>query len=201
MYLSIGEVDTRNLYGLKSLVNEQDMHRSIMSMFEDDRQTEKVLYRKAGRDKDVKVCIQSLRKPDAEKATKAGINLLGVRDLSPRLESLSDGDSLRINVLLSPSKSEKREYDRRSKRYSIEEYSERIEWVKKKLSDNGCVVYTVEEAPASSIVFAHGNNRACVPCYQYTAKVEIDNKDAFVETVSNGLGCEKAYGLGLIMFG
>ena len=119
------------------------------------------------------------------------------------LEKIEKDSIMCLNMYLSPAKSEKKEGWSRSKRVSIDDADKRLEWVKSKLEQGGCEVPCVDfiqETKVPRIYFSHGKNEAKVPAYDYKVCVKIKDTEKFIDMFKTGIGSEKAYGLGMILF-
>lgn len=204
MYWTIGIFDFANSYHARNAMNnEQDMHRSVMRMFNGTRAEESVLYRIIENGQKYKILIQSENAPNIQEGRKGGIIVTATRCIDEKLEQIQKGSIINLNMRLSPSRTEKREGWTRSKRVGIKKQSGRITWVKEKLEKNGCFVVkggSVTETRTNRVKFAHKENKADVPAYEYRACVQVEDVDKFLDALKTGIGSEKAYGLGLLMF-
>lgn len=163
------------------LVDRHDMHRNIQGFFGTTREAAKVLYRitKDG------IYVSATADPIVPESN--GISVVAAREIPMR----SEGDVLRFNVFTRPYKKVK------GHRIPLIQENERLAWLCKQGKRHGFEIVSVSET-------GHGTVKSIskgfeIEGYYYSGALMVADREKFSSVLENGIGAEKAYGLGLLL--
>lgn len=184
----------------KALADRQQLHRLVMGLFDASRQEAQVLFRCREQGMSISLYIYSSVNVDKSRLLP-GMKLTGNRDLSAWLDGLSLGLVLGFDLLTFPFKKEPVE-GKNSRRRVLRSYEERYEWMERKAEQNGFRIISLQEIPGSQVSAVHNEGEGGAlyfNCYEYQGVLEITDEAAFRKSVEQGIGPEKAYGLGMLL--
>lgn len=197
MYLSRIKLD-RNDPGVRQcLRNCQDMHRSIMKMFNTDRKSAGVLFRLSL--ENMTIYMLSCVEP---KQCVPGMTITGTKDITDFERCISSDDVFDFDILLSPSKKVKEQDVKNSRRRFLRTAEERVQWMERKAEQNGFSIINCQEQKYLTMFCKHSSeNDGKMLCntMRYTGTLTLTDKDKFVSAFKSGIGSEKAYGLGMLL--
>ena len=169
-----------------------ELHRDIQSMFHSTREAKNVLYRIIERDRGYRLYIYSSDRADI-KSAKSGMKYIGDAVMPDIIKKF--GNRCGIDMLVVPTKKTN------GKVRGINNRSERLNWIKRKASENGFTFCECEECGKETLkVNQHSGQMIFdIYAYEYRGEIEIYNIEKFKYCVEHGLGRFKAYGAGLVM--
>ena len=184
-----------------ALTDRQKMHRLLTGCFQNQRSNADILFCSRIKGLVVEVYLYSSI-PVIRKCIPSGIRLAAERDVTFWLDSLKTGMHLSFQIETAPFKKVAEEGIKNSRRRAIVDPEERISWLERKAQQSGFVICTLLESKAERIVVNHSpdkGGRFFVDTFKYTGTLQITDGDSFQNTVKNGLGPGKAYGLGMLL--
>ena len=201
MYLTKIELD-RSYQRIRSAMGDsQQMHRLVTGLFGKSRKEADVLYRVRMSGILGELYLYSVI-PVMEERVLPGMRLTAQRDVTLWLESMKTGDIYRFQLLTAPSKKVACEGTKHSRRRSLREPEERLTWLARKGEQGGFAILSVQETPGEKLSARHTVNDGgmlTVDSFCYTGCLRITDENAFRRTVREGIGPEKAYGLGMLL--
>lgn len=201
MYLTKIDLELSNRTVCAALGDCQKMHRLLNGLFDSSRQDVQLLYRVRGRGRDCSVYLYSSCPIRPEKLLPF-MTLEGQRDLSGWLDTMKPGRRLRFDLLTMPSKKEPQETGKNSRRRILKTEEERLAWMERKAAQNGFALVQMQELETVGFTGKHSQEqggRMSWNAYHYTGILEIRDAEAFRKAMEQGIGPEKAYGLGMIL--
>ncbi len=201
MYLTKIDLELSNRTVCAALGDCQKMHRLLNGLFDSSRQDVQLLYRVRGRGRDCSVYLYSSCPIRPEKLLPF-MTLEGQRDLSGWLDTMKPGRRLRFDLLTMPSKKEPQETGKNSRRRILKTEEERLAWMERKAAQNGFALVQMQELETVGFSGKHSQEqggRMSWNAYHYTGILEIRDAEAFRKAMEQGIGPEKAYGLGMIL--
>ena len=201
MYLTKIDLELSNRTVCAALGDCQKMHRLLNGLFDSSRQDVHLLYRVRGRGRDCSVYLYSSCPIHPEKLLPF-MTLEGQRDLSGWLDTMKPGRRLRFDLLTMPSKKEPQETGKNSRRRILKTEEERLAWMERKAAQNGFALVQMQELETVGFTGKHSQEqggRMSWNAYHYTGILEIRDAEAFRKAMEQGIGPEKAYGLGMIL--
>lgn len=181
-----------------------DMHRTIMSAFgtgleEQPRAQAKILYRiMPSRNGSSTVYLASSSSPNSGSLSKKGFEFTGTRDLEPLKEILVDGSRWRFDLQAVPSKKVPVEGGN-SRRTFLKTADERAEWLIRKGEQNGFRILCYEERGQQKTVGSRNGKKFVFTSMQFSGMLEVIDLELFWRGYLNGVGPEKAYGMGMLL--
>lgn len=177
------------------------MHRNIMKAFEEvqgetARKDLKVLYRIMEEDSDTVVYIQSEATPDWGDIAKGYINC-GVKDISPVVDNLKEGYQYQFSLMCMPSKKINRG-GKNSQRTLLKTEDERLNWLKSKGVQFGFNIIWCNEK-LQQTQFLNRGGKWMFGSVEFRGVLKVTNKDNFTKAYREGIGPEKAYGMGMLL--
>lgn len=201
MYLTKIDLELSNRTVCAALGDCQKMHRLLNGLFDSSRQDVQLLYRVRGRGRDCSVYLYSSCPIRPEKLLPF-MTLEGQRDLSGWLDTMKPGRRLQFDLLTMPSKKEPQETGKNSRRRILKTEEERLAWMERKAAQNGFALVQMQELETVGFSGKHSQEqggRMSWNAYHYTGILEIRDAEAFRKAMEQGIGPEKAYGLGMIL--
>lgn len=208
MYLTRMELDTRKRSTMIALNSPQKLHGAIESAF-DSTERKRKLWRIDNLGEKTYILLLSEDKPDLSNAVRQfGISGAGsdfeTRDYSPLLERIQDGSVWHFKLTANPtvSSSQKCKTGERgnvkahiSEQYQVKWLLDRAEKYGFALDENEFCVTGVKW-----YIFRKGTerNRVSILSVTYEGTLKVTDKEVFRNTLINGIGREKAYGLGML---
>lgn len=163
------------------LIDRQDLHKNIQAFFGASREESRVLYRIT---KD-SIYVTASTAPITTESN--GISVVAVKELTLP----DDGEILRFNLFVRPYKK------REGHRIPLTNEQARLEWLFKQGQRYGFEYITVREN-------GHGTIRSKLKGFEvegfyYSGLIRVIDKDKIADALENGIGAEKAYGLGMLL--
>lgn len=200
MYLSKISLDLRTASARQSLHDCGDMHRNVQKLFSTSREDAGVLYRVYSDKTGSYIYIQSKRAPaETEDSLNNGMRITAIRNISALESSFSKGRRLGFNLLTAPCKKISDGVSKNSRRRILRTPDERIQWLMKKGSDNGFVVLAAEETDGELLYSRKKSNEMYLHTTIFTGLLQISDVERFTQIWRQGIGPEKAYGLGMLL--
>lgn len=199
-------LDLNNPSARQALRNCHDMHRNLMKAFrqaaeEVPRNELGVLYRVSVRKNQVFIYVLSKELPDWMKVAGNGLACVGLKDLSGVEKTIRSGHMLRFNILAATMKKVPVE-GRNSRRIFLKTEEERLNWLEHKASQNGFRLMICKELKQ---VKQYGNktrdglDAMYLQGVVFSGVLKVIDTEKFMNAFENGIGAEKAYGMGMLM--
>lgn len=200
MILTKVNLDLRSPSARQALVDCGDMHRNIQALFGSSREEANVLYRAQKNDAGCTVYILSERAPVFdEESCHNGMICAGSRDTAPLEALFTEGRRFRFDLLTMPSKKESDRTRKNSPRRILRDPAERIAWLERKAEQGGFRVLSVSDEEGETLRAKKPTGTLYLHTTRFTGALEITDPDRFLDSWKNGIGPEKAYGLGMLM--
>ncbi len=199
MYLSRVLLDINSPSVRQSLRNCQDMHKTIMRAFDCSRTEASVLYRVFRTEQSIYLYAQSMALPQWDRIEKNGFHCEKIQDISALEEALQENTILCFSLLACPAKKVKSE-GKNSKRVLLRGEKERLEWLKRQGEKYGFSLLEAHEvAKEEKLSGTKPSGEFFVVGVPFEGVLQISDPALFQEGFKNGIGAEKAYGLGMLM--
>ena len=200
MILTKVNLDLRSPSARQALIDCGDMHRNIQSLFGTSREEASVLYRAQKNDAGCSVYILSEQAPVFdEKSARSGMICAGSRDVTPLEALFTEGRIFRFDLLTMPSKKESDRTRKNSRRRILREPAERIAWLERKAEQGGFWVLSVSDEEGETLRAKKPTGTLYLHTTRFTGALQITAPERFLPAWKNGIGPEKAYGLGMLM--
>ena len=200
VYLTKLVIPLENRTAAEALGDCQKMHRLICSFFGTGRQEENLLYRIRVLRGSIQVYLCSEHPVEALPDT---VRLAGQRDMTKWLNSFAANACFGFDILTCPCrKVHQAERDRNSQRRILREPGERMDWLNRKAEQNGFQIMDVRELEQSHSYGRRSSEKGGalhLDAYHYQGTLRITDPELFRKAVREGIGPEKAYGLGMLM--
>ena len=201
MYLWRIELDLSSPRVRLGLSDRQKLHQLVTGLFGTSRKNADLLYRyKADGAKVMLYLYSSL--PICEEALSREIRLTGGRDVSDWLAGMYAGQVMGFDLLTMPFRKVYDGEHKNSRRRLLRQPEERMDWLRRKAEQNGFAVLSVQEDPAERIYASHAADRGgrlFLDVWRYTGSLQITDAEQFRAALQNGIGPDKAYGLGMLL--
>ncbi len=183
-----------------AVYDQQKLHRLLTGLYDCKREEANLLYNAVLTDSEFQVNMYANQAMDRSKLFDF-MNLVGERNITEWLESLSNGDVFKFMLKTMPTKHGKNA-NGKVYRKPLAEPDERTNWVKSKLLAAGCEAHRIIECRAPEVYVGHsserGGNMSLRPC-NYVGVLQVDDADKLRAALANGIGPNKAYGLGMLI--
>lgn len=200
MYLSKISLNLSAPSVRQSLRDCGDMHRNIQKLFSTSREDACVLYRVYSDKTGNFVYVQSEQVPvETEETCHNGMRIIASRDVSALESSFVVGRQFGFNLLTMPCKKVSDGVSKNSKRRILRMPDERMQWLTKKGRDKGFVVLAVEETEGDVLYSRKKSNEMYLHTIRFTGLLQISDAEKFGQAWRQGIGPEKAYGLGMLL--
>jgi CRISPR system Cascade subunit CasE len=202
VYLSRIKLDITNRRTQIALVSPNKFHGAIEEAFRkrQDRNLWRIDYLK----NQAYLLILSSEEPQLENLIQQfGFkdDIGETKDYDKLIDSISKGSKWRFRLIANPTHSEKKDGERGKVVAHVSEKYQ-LEWLYKKAEENGFVINQEETQLVASgwKSFYKKNNKSKVVIKEaiFEGVIEIENAEKFKNALINGIGREKAYGMGLI---
>lgn len=193
-------LDPRHPAVRQDLHNCQDMHRSLMHIFGEERHKAKVLYRVRLTDSGAAVYLFSDKEPAFPPL--AGMFLAGSRDMEPFFNSVSAGKRYSFDLLAAPCKKVAVEGVKNSRRRLLRTEEERLAWLRERGEKCGFSILWVREGGQERKWGSHAQAEGgsmVINAVHYCGTLKVEDPGAFRKACSSGIGPGKAYGLGMLL--
>lgn len=202
MILAEISIDISNPSARQAIRDRNDMHRNIMKAFPkadgEARKTMGVQYRLIEKNNGLTALVMSAVAGNWEETAGSGYFLLRERQMDDVLASLTKGRILGMDVLCVPSKKITGDWKNSRRRFLCSE-SERESWFRSKGKASGFEVLSYRE----NGVFRISAYKKNMPIrFSYTnvlTNVRIADEEKFRMAYAEGIGPEKAYGMGMML--
>lgn len=202
MYLTCVSMDRTHPSTWQALSDCCDMHRNVMRLFSSApnmRSEGQILYRVLEEGGQTHLYIASAERPDLSQAAwlHRGRDARQ-RELSPVLELFLKGDVFLFDLLTHPSK--KVDVGRNnSSRIFLRNQEERRAWLTRQGVKYGFELVTFREDDPHDIRGKRKTGMIVLRTVRFTGILRITDAVAFRRAYVEGIGPEKAYGLGMLM--
>lgn len=199
MFLSKIELSLGSPSVQQALRNAGDMHRNIQMFFGSARQDADVLYRVYETQRGACVYVQSSVCPEeSEQTRRNGMNVCGCRDLSGMEAKIEDGNVFCFNLLAVPSRKVSAEGRKNSQRKLIRTPQEQLDWLSRKAAAGGFEVLSADCQKGATERIGRKNSRFVISGIRYQGYLRVTDVERFLECWRQGIGPEKAYGMGML---
>ena len=200
MFISKFQIDIHSPSARRALSNRQDMHRNLPRWFETDRKSSETLFRLATTRTGHYLYVYSHICPSLsdEEGKRLGMYLQKTRNIDIS-ELYKQSGKYRFNLETSPSKKIKCEGRKNSRRVFLIDPAERKDWLDRIAARNGFRILAVEENKSELLRITKVGSDAFINSVMYDGVLEVENVELFNRAIQNGIGPEKAYGLGLLL--
>ncbi len=199
MYLSKLTMDITSPSVRQALRNCQDMHKTLLRAFDCSREEACLLYRVFRNDQSIFLYAQSEICPQWERIEKYGYHCEKTQDISALSEKLRENMILRFSLLTCPAKKVKGE-GKNSKRKLLSGKEERIEWLKNQGVKYGFDLLEAHETGKEEMLSGRKpTGEFFIAGVPFEGVLKITDAGLFMQGFRQGIGAEKAYGMGLMM--
>ena len=200
MILTKVKLDLRSPSARQALTDCGDMHRNIQALFGESREDAGVLYRAQKTERGCTVYILSSRKPVFDEASaRSGMIPAGTRDMTAVEGLFAEGRRFRFDLLTMPSKKESDRTRKNSQRRILRNPEERLAWLARKAEAGGFRILSASDEEGETLRAKKSGGELWIHTTRFTGVLEITDPDRFLDAWKNGIGPEKAYGLGMLM--
>lgn len=205
MYLTCASVNRLDASARQALADCCDMHRNVMKLFSfgeetPPRQTQHVLYRMVEQGNDIKLYISSAAAPDLSRAKWLyhGQNARQ-RPLDALLTAFHVGRQMGFDLLACPSKKVASEGRPNSARVFLRTPQERRDWLNRQGEKYGFAVCALREYEPVELYGKRKTGNMSLRAVRFSGLLKITDAERFAEAYRQGIGPEKAYGLGMLL--
>lgn len=201
MYLAKIEMSLSEPSVRAALRDAQKLHRLAVGLYERSRQDAGLLYRvqTQGHAVSLYLCAQ---RPIERDRLLPGMLLAGEREISDWLASMQEGQLWSFDLLTMPFKKVPDGEGGNSRRRVLRSREERFAWLSRKAQQNGFAVLDAQESAAEKTSALHTQEkggRLYLDVYRYSGILRILDAERFRTAVQEGIGPDKAYGLGMLL--
>lgn len=205
MYMSCFRLKTNSPSVMQCLRDANDMHRNVMKMFPQvsDASARKelgILYRLYRMDHETRLYLSSNSCPDPS-ALSHGFEMIDTpKDLAPVLDGFTAGRTYRFDLFASPTKKVESN-GKNSKRVFLISSQDRLEWLKRKAADAGFQIVWAREEGQETVRAAIRQGESAITCVgvQFCGVLRVADGAAFQKAYTEGIGSQKAYGMGMML--
>lgn len=191
----------------KMLIDCYELHRSIMSAFPDEkgdaRQKFDVLFYIRTGENSAELIVQSSIKPDWEQSAlnpRYANEIYGCKEISKIIEeALKRENTFSFHLTASPTKKIYFE-GKNSKRILLTTEEEQIAWLIRKGQKNGFEVALSSISLRPSEAKSGRKKGVFFRSVEFSGKLFVIEHSQFQDALVKGIGSEKAFGCGLLMF-
>ncbi len=202
MILAEISIDISNPSARQAIRDRNDMHRNIMKAFPradgEARKTMGVQYRLIEKNNSLTALVMSAVSGNWEETIRSGYMLKRERQMDDVLASLTKGRILGMDVLCVPSKKICCDGKNSRRRFLCSE-SEREGWLRRKGEMLGFEVLSYRENGVSQACAYKKNMPIRFNYARVLSNVRITDEEKFRLAYSEGIGPEKAYGMGMML--
>ncbi len=199
MYLSKIILDRRHPSIRQALRDCHDMHRNIQNWFYKPRKDAGILYRLNCNEKDAAVYVLSEEQPDQSKITNDCMKLVGSREVSDFEGQMTAGKSFHFSLLTSPCKKVPIGNSKNSRRRFLRMPEERAEWLQRHAKQSGFQICSICEKNEQELHGGQKESGMFIRTVEFEGILKITDPNIFRHSWENGIGPEKAYGMGLLL--
>lgn len=201
MYLTKLELSLSTPVVRAALTDGQRMHRLVCGFFNAGRKDAEVLYRSRVRGMLVEMYLYSAVPVKPERLLP-GTRLAGQRDVTAWLDAMQVGNVFGFQLETVPFKKISGEGSGNSRRRFLRLPEEREAWLRRKADQNGFEILSVKETAGEKHIVRHPaetGGSLTVDSKLYTGTLQIIDADLFRRAVCQGIGPDKAYGMGMLL--
>lgn len=215
MYLSRIEIDTHNRQKMKDLTVLSAYHNWVEQSFPDERKaSSRHLWRVDHLNGKDYLLILSKVQPDHQKMAMYGVPGTAItKDYNQLLNDIHDGQQLRFRVTANPTYSVSLDPHVRGKLYPYVTIDQQKHWLLSKMDTNGFEIlrkapgldpdnvnsWAFDTVKRSHPFLSHKKNRHVhISSVSFEGLLTVKNANLFKQLLVNGLGREKAFGMGLM---
>lgn len=200
MYLTKINMDLRNRSVQQGFRDCTDMHRNIQKIFNSSRLDSHVLYRLVSKRHKLSAYIMSSVPVNEDMIdSRSGFSFAGCRCMDDFERKIADGNVYRFDLVAFPSKKKSFNGAKNSKRCFLYDSTEQIEWLTRKGELCGFVLNSVCADKYGSISSIKKEQKLRFNPVHFYGSLTITDREAFINSWINGIGPEKAYGMGMLM--
>ena len=200
MYLTKINMDLRNRSVQQGFRDCTDMHRNIQKIFNSSRLDSHVLYRLVSKGNNSSAYIMSSVPINEDMLDpKSGFSFAGCRCMDNFESKIADGNVYSFDLVAFPSKKKSFDDAKNSKRYFLCNSTEQIEWLTRKGELCGFVLNSVCSDKFGSISSIKKEHKMRFSPVHFYGSLTITDREAFINSWKNGIGPEKAYGMGMLI--
>lgn len=197
------EMDRLHTSTRQALADCCDMHRNIMRLFPSPnsgniREEEQVLYRVVEHKNALQLYVTSRSKPDLAEARWLKGESCRQRDMQPLLDAFADDQVYSFDLLAHPSKKMKGE-GKNSTRVFLRTPEERAQWLHRQGEKYGFRIAGLREEEPYDLSGKRSTGIMLIRAIRFCGQLQVTDAEAFRLAYQNGIGAEKAYGLGMLM--
>lgn len=205
MILAELRLDVHNPSVQRALIDCNDMHRNLMKAFDcgvgaDPRKTVGLLYRLLMERSDARLLVLSNIGGDWSNLAKNGYTCLRERSVDALIERFHTGARYGFDLVCVPAKKVAGE-GKNSKRVSLKTAEERRAWLERKAQDGGFRPIFLMEAGTETVSGRRKGQPFSFTAIRMTGSLEVTDPELFAKTYAEGVGSEKAYGMGMLLLG
>lgn len=203
MFMTCVEIKRLHPSARQALADCCDMHRNVIRLFasSDDpisRNEEQVLFRVAEQQNRINLYITSKKLPDLSKAGWLMADQCRQRNMQPLLDAFSAGQVFGFDLLAHPSKKTKGD-GKNSARVFLRTPEERLLWLTHQGEKYGFRILNLQEDEPYDVYGKRSTGKISLRVVRLKGQLQITDADAFKAAYQNGIGPEKAYGLGMML--
>lgn len=204
MYLTCARMDRTHPSTRQALGDFCDMHRNIMRLFPSEpnmRANGKILYRVLEESGQTNLYITSAQTPDLSGAKWLYCGQdVRQRSLAPLLESFKEGSEYLFDLLTYPSKKVKVDDNRaNSVRTFLRTPQERHAWLARQGEKCGFTIASCKEEEPSDMRGKRSTGMIVLRTVCFHGVLRVTDAALFRKAYEEGIGPEKAYGLGMLL--
>ena len=203
MFMTCVEIDRLHPSARQALADCCDMHRNVMRLFASsndsiNRNEEQVLFRVIEQQNRINLYVTSKKRPDLSKAGWLVADQCRQRNMQPLLDAFSVGQVLSFDLLAHPSRKTKVE-GKNSARVFLRTPEERLLWLTRQGEKYGFRILNLQEDEPYDLYGKRATGKIVLRVVRLKGQLQITDVDAFRAAYPNGIGPEKAYGLGMLL--
>lgn len=189
---ALTELDLIKTFG--DFNNEESIHRMLCALFDNRKRSDiNLLYFRLSNNTFYIQCDSEI---NLDRAHEYSFQILQM--ISDPYKDIKKGDFIRIVTNVAPTRCIGRS------KLSINDFNERLSWVKKKLIDSGITPIKIIESKKRLISWNHKKQlyyhpEGWVKSYTYDIVAQINDLETLLDSISTGIGRNKAYGCGLLL--
>ena len=184
----------------QALRNRQDMHKNLMKAFPCGADEAGVLYRLVQKRDALQLLMLSRVSPIYLALSANGFNAEPGKDLSALPALYREGAVLRFSLLACPSKKKAPPQGRNSRRVFLTDPADRSAWLARQGEKYGFALLESHEMNAGqTISVARASGAFKISAAEWEGVLRITDAARFWRAWQEGIGPEKAYGLGLML--
>lgn len=211
MYITSFDIDTSRRNAKLLLSSRQRMHAAIMHACSSKThdETQRVLWRLDSWPKRTTLIMLSPHEPNMQNLQEQagwlerGSSNWKTLNYDPVLQKINDGDIYGFRLTANPTHTAFVEKTGRKQRLGHVTVKQQIDWLLSKAERIG-VSFSIGGEPRVELVerdihsFTRAHNKVTLSVATFQGTLEICDKNAFSQAVSQGIGPAKAYGCGLL---